>query len=902
MSSFLNQVAQEIIDTNSQLDSLMLVLPGNGSIFQIKKTLKAITNQKQEMPEFFVMQSFMQKVSNLSLMPSTHLLFESYKLYRKYICKTTQSFENFLTWAPKALEDFNSLDLHMIEIEPFFSQMQSIEKISQWSRSIPSLSAKEHKKTVFWEPIARLYSLLKDGLLSKKQAYQGLVYREAANKIKTFLLELSCEKRIIFAGMNPLSKSEENVMEYLLDQKRAEVYWNTDEYFMNPQQEAGFFIRKYRKNWSSLQGKKIQWIDDGFKKAKTIKVIETVSQVGQAKKAGLILKELLEKGHDFSKTAVVFPEPSLLFPFLESIPQKIPKVNISANCSLQNTCWHHVFELIFRVFLNRERSTEKAFYGKDVLDLFSERYLQFFFHHQVKELTKEIYKRNLFFISEEFLKNHLKEGFVLNMLSSKNLSPKNYIDMLLGIIKKFYSRKEIQSELSYLKPFEDFFRSLELNATYISNLSTLDALYKKWIISEFYNLSNEFFEGLQVLGIFETSSLDFDTVVITSMNEGIFPPDKTHFSWIPFDVRLQIGLPAYRDHDALYACLFYSLLQRAQHVYLIYNTQDRELGSKEKSRFIYQLEIESPHQLVYEMPKPLTDLPKVSSLCIAKTPCMIKRLEEMAAFGFSTSSIGLYIRCPIMFYKEKVLGLLKQEELKESIQKHTHGTLIHKLLEKLYLPFLNQRLDLRHCVEMRAQISPMMKDFFQKFHLGNHQKGKNILIYQVVEKQLEAFINWEENNLRNNQNISIVSLEKSLSMSLDLTDKVRISGKIDRIDECNGQIRIIDYKSGYINPLSLKLNSVDLGKIVQEVRFDKALQLLLYACLYQNLEKDSTYRVCPYIFSFRKAQEGLQPLLIDSQKHVSKELTEVFLPFLHAKVKEILNPEIPFKEQTLPVL
>ncbi|WP_103327747.1 PD-(D/E)XK nuclease family protein [Bacteroidetes bacterium endosymbiont of Geopemphigus sp.] len=903
MISFIDQLAQEIINKYTRSDALTLVLPGNRSIVQLKKALQKLRDEKHGLPEFFSMQTFMQRVSNLSLITTTSLLFESYKLAKKYTHSPTESFEKFLTWAPRILEDFNNLDLYMVKIDQFFFHMHSVEQMFEWSTQ--STSCREGEKTPFWKPLGELYRALKTHLLSKGQAYQGLMYRQATEKTQTFLSDLPAEKHFIFAGMNALSKSEENVIEYLLDQKRAEVYWDIDEYFLDPVQEAGAFIQKYTKMWPSLQGKKLQWAGNDFKKPKYIEVTGVPSQIGQAKKAGIILGQLADKGHNFSRTAVVFPESSLVSPFLHSIPKGINKVTIGINESLEDTCWHQLFELIFRLFSNRENSEKEAFYYKDLLEIFSERHLRHFFHWESRELTERIYRGNLIFVPDALLKIYLKESFFLDILSPQNLNPKRCVEMLLRFIKEFNKKlsfpKETHDESSYLKTFEEFFQYLLSNASHLSSLHELRSLYKQWITSKPCSSSDEHAEGLQLLEIHETCLLDFDTVIITSVNEGVFPPEKADDSWIPFDTRLQMGLPVYRERDAQYAYYFYHLLQRAQHVFLIYNTQESTSGSGEKSRFIYQLDIESPHKLVHKIAAPLPDFPKASAFSIPKTPHMLERLRKMAAHGFSPFSLSLYIRDHVMFYKKKVLNLSEKEEVEESIEKISHGTLIHKSLEKLYRPLLNRHLSLRHCAELRTKITPVVTAFFRELYGESYQKGRNLLIYQVIKKQLEGFINWEENNLRNKQSVCVYSLEEAFSMRLDLPEEVRLFGKIDRIDECNGNIRIIDYKSGYVDPLSLRLTSDDLGKTVQDIRFDKALQLLLYACLYHSSDKALTYAVSPCIFSFRKIHNGLLPLLIDSQAHVNKDFIELFLPYLLEKVLEILDAEIPFTEKNIMI-
>ena len=71
-------------------------------------------------------------------------------------------------------------------------------------------------------------------------------------------------------------------------------------------------------------------------------------------------------------------------------------------------------------------------------------------------------------------------------------------------------------------------------------------------------------EGLQVMGVLESRSLDFEHVIITSVNEGVLPLGKSDSSLIPYDVKYELELPTYKERDAVYSYNFYRILQRAE--------------------------------------------------------------------------------------------------------------------------------------------------------------------------------------------------------------------------------------------------------------------------------------------------------------------------------------------------
>jgi hypothetical protein len=85
------------------------------------------------------------------------------------------------------------------------------------------------------------------------------------------------------------------------------------------------------------------------------------------------------------------------------------------------------------------------------------------------------------------------------------------------------------------------------------------------------------------------SGFDFDTVIVTSMNEGSFQQVNPKF-FIPYDVKRELGYLLLRKND-LYVS-FLPFVATCQNIYLLYNTESDGLDAGEKSRFITQLEVE----------------------------------------------------------------------------------------------------------------------------------------------------------------------------------------------------------------------------------------------------------------------------------------------------------------------
>ena len=75
------------------------------------------------------------------------------------------------------------------------------------------------------------------------------------------------------------------LIQELIAQNKAEIIWDIDKsFFEDPYHSAGFFIRKYYKEWKFLK-KKSPHLQNCFSKPKKIEIISTVNNDIQAKTA-----------------------------------------------------------------------------------------------------------------------------------------------------------------------------------------------------------------------------------------------------------------------------------------------------------------------------------------------------------------------------------------------------------------------------------------------------------------------------------------------------------------------------------------------------------------------------------------------------------------------------------------
>lgn len=165
------------------------------------------------------------------------------------------------------------------------------------------------------------------------------------------------------------------------------------------------------------------------------------------------------------------------------------------------------------------------------------------------------------------------------------------------------------------------------------------------------------------MGVLETRALDFDRLIILSMNEGIFPLRKAANSFIPYNLRRGFGLPTYEHQDSVWAYHFYRLIYRASHVSLLYDTRSNGLQTGEVSRFV--------HQLHYHYEEPIQNKLVVYNVSSSKTPALqVAKTEEVMnrLADFRVVGRGRYRRVqsiPIWIVRLNSISPLSREYVKK---------------------------------------------------------------------------------------------------------------------------------------------------------------------------------------------------------------------------------------------
>ena len=916
MTTFIFDVLKDLQNCNTNLSEITFVLPSKRAGLFLKHQLPKVIEQTIFSPQIISIEEFVEELSQLKPISNTELLFEFYNTYTELTKKKNlDSFESFSKWAQILLQDFNEIDRYLIPQEKIFNYLSAIQDLKHWSLEANKTDFVENYLS-FWNKLYNYYTHFTKLLLDKNIGYQGLIYREAVKNLEPYI-ENNPKKQHVFLGFNALNTAEETIIERLLENDLAKVYWDIDVVFMNnPKHDAALFTKQHKAQWHYYKNNSFNWISENYSKEKKISIFGIPKNIGQVKYIGSLLNNLQTTNQTLQNTAVVLGDENLLIPVLNSLPKSINALNITMGFPLKSIPLASLFEALFHLHKNASNS----FYYKDVINIVSHQFIRPLFNIEGKDyasnLLETINSNNLVYLTKDRLKQIAVEvSEIINLLFSNwNKSTQtalNNCSELILIIKNYLHKDKASNLLSleYVFRFNELFNELNrLNSEYhhIKDISTLHSIYKELLSSETLDFQGEPLQGLQIMGMLESRVLDFETVIISSVNEGVLPSGKSNNSFIPFDVKIENNLPTYKEKDAVYTYHFYRLLQRAKNVYILYNTEADVLTGGEKSRFITQLELEGIHKINHQIIAPNVPVIKPNLNVVKKTDALHKQIIQLASQGFSPSSLTNYIRNPIDFYYQKILKIKDHNGVEEMVAANTLGTVVHNALEDFYKPLIGKLLTIEIIKNLKPQIEDKVTFHFKnEYKEGDINKGKNLIIFEIAKRYVFNFLDLEIKSLIAGDKIKILAIEANNEVLIHIPEldfPVKIKGKVDRVDECNGVTRIIDYKTGSVQQIQVEVvNWEDLTTDYK--KYSKSFQILTYAYMMYK-SKDIKLPVEAGIISFKNLSSGFlkfakKETAFSRNKNtlITEETIDNFSVELKNLIIEICNPNIDFKEK-----
>ena len=929
MTPFLNHIAQYIFANHeNETEQLCIVLPNKRGALYLKQHLAKVYQRTIWLPAIISAEELVAELSGLQQADSIDLICDLYVAYTLVLKEKAEPFDAFAKWGNLMLQDFNEADRYLVDTASLYQNLKEIKEIENWSLSAEKLTGTQLDYVNFMHQMGTIYEVFKEILIQKKQAYQGLMYRKAVENYKTSAYVDKFSKLII-AGFNALNKAETIIFSDLVKEKKAGIIWDADEYYVNNKEyEAGLFLRKNFSNpWLNTK----TYIGNDFKEIpKNINIVAVPKQIGQAQVVSHQLHKWIAEGRSLSKTAVVLADESLLFPVLNQLPKEVEHVNITMEYPLRFTPIYDLVENLINLHHSIQKAaSSKNFYFADVFkilqnSLFKQYYQSFDPTINLQVIIQKVIDKNYVWINPKILEQLFEGNYkhIAQLFETWETSQQG-VYAVSQVIKVFNESDDVAVQLSppdkeYLHVFTKYFnrlQSLIQTHVYLNSLVTLRSLYKQIIGTASVPFIGEPLKGLQIMGVLETRTLDFENIILLGVNEGVLPSGKSMNSFIPNDLKRFHEMPLYGDKDAIYAYHFYRILQRASNVLITYNTEQSVLGSGEKSRFITQLQFElqkyASQHIITEQMLSGGSLPASGRIpiSISKTetnlaPIIKKLVTNDEYSGLSPSALITYKDCALRFFFRYGAGLKETEDVEESAEANTQGSILHESLENLYKPFIGTVLTADNIKICLARTEEAVDTVFQDYFSQSESRfGKNFLqrkvLYEYVRKLLKSDLNLINQSTKTNELLSLIDLEKNLSATLTvlvngIETPVYIKGSVDRIDKLGNKIRIIDYKSSVKADDKFKFTGFE--DLFHDSKYNKMLQLFVYAWLVVKNNLARPEDLLPCIIPFKAFEEVPRSIQDEAKKGesllITSELLNEFESYLKLEIESMLsNPD-----------
>jgi len=888
---FLQDIASQLFSKYKDvLADICIVFPNKRARLYFNKYLSELTDKPLWSPEYYTINELMQHLSGLQVADPLTRIFELYYTFKR-VTQSPESFDDFYFYLEILLADFDDIDKNLVEPADIFQNLAKIKNIETyfnyltdnqieiirrfWNTFLPVNISEDQKNFLsLWESMYKIYTAFNDALRNKNLAYEGMAYKEVINKINSDKLNNLNAQKYIFVGFNALNKCERQLFRLLLNAGKAEFYWDYDDYYINNTiHEAGYFLRNNIKEFpapvNSLKHNNIS------QQEKKISFISVPSNIGQAK----IISRCMEKiGNlqdiDLNKTVIILADENLLLPVLNSIPEEINEINVSMGYPFKETSVYSFIEKLVDTHRNKRINSKGQiqFYYKDVISLLKLPVFIDIMQEEINTLIHKITSQNKVFISiDELRTSDILADIFIDIQEPKDIP--SYILRILEVIIGNYKQKksevntEIKVELDFIYNayiYIQRFKEILQNTTIEFSANTLFKLLINILKRLSIPFSGEPLAGLQIMGILETRTLDFDNVIMLSLNEGIFPKSLNIPSFIPFSLRYGFELPTPEHQDAIYAYYFYRLIQRSKNIFLVYNSRTDGLFTGERSRFMHQIFYESVFKVneesfTYDI-SPVTKKSIAARKNINELNTLKEYIKSGSAAYLTPSAINTFLNCALKFYFRYVAKLKEPEEVIEDIDPAVFGSILHKSINLIYKPYADDWInkDILNQITGNKNIyeSAINDAFIEEYFKETREKsniditGRNLIIKEVIKKYLMQIL--EIDKLYSP--FSIISLEKHYTAYLPAVinnnpEKVRIGGIIDRIDEKDGKIRIVDYKTGQAENSFKSIDSLFDEK--GSLRNSSVFQTFMYSLIFSYNNTDSD--IVPSLYFIRES-------------------------------------------------
>lgn len=946
MKPFLYQVATLFYQQyGAEIHRLAFVFPNRRAGLFFQKYLSEISEKPLFSPSILTINDLFMQLSGKHPADKIQMLFRLYELYKQR-SGSSESFDEFIYWGEMLLNDFDDIDKYMVDARMLFRNVSDLKSLdddfnylspeqvqairSFWSSFYPKGDSPNQQHFLeLWEILYDLYAGLRTSLVKDGCGYDGMIFREVVEQLEKESMSDFPFDQVVFVGLNALSVSEERLLLALQKKGVADFYWDyVGPWVTDPDNKASFFLeRNLRLFPSRMELPATEPVQA------EIRVMGVPSAIGQAKQVYPILQALADEqqltDESALRTAIVLPDEHLLVPVLNAIPEAIQHINVTMGYPLTGTPVAALMEYILTLQKNiRYIDRVPVFYFRDVLPILNHQYVMAAAPEEVSQLVKDMTAGNRIYVHAADLNRHE----LLSILFTPVQNTEELSDYLIHVLEALNAclrnnrpnpddEEMISNSTQTTADIEQEFifhyfatvnrmKEVMREAKIEMRLDTYFRLLKRMTDLITIPFEGEPLSGLQVMGVLETRALDFDRLIILSMNEGIFPLKKAANSFIPYNLRRGFGLPTYEHQDSVWAYHFYRLIRRAKQVTLLYDTRTTGLQTGEVSRFVHQLRYHYQYPLIDELVVYDVASSAVPPISVQKTAEVEKLLSDFLSGGpraLSASAINTYLDCPLKFYFSVLEQIQEEDEITETVERDVFGSILHKVMEDLYAPFKGKLVtaDLLKLLRkdqplLTGTIARAFAELFFKSPVVRSLEGENFLTGEMIRKYAEKIL---EQDARFTP-FHYIESEKKVRATIALSDKrvVQLKGFIDRVDSLDRVLRIVDYKTG---SGKLEFESVE-GLFDKEAkdRPKAVMQVFLYAWMYQQLPEYTGMPIQPAIYYLRTLfQRSFNPVVEQKKGRGKADKVNSFQDFasdfedkLRQCLDEIFNLDIPFTQ------
>ena len=951
MTPFLKQVADHYYNAG-KIEEKCFVFPNRRSMVWFRKHLcSAVKDVPLLAPQMLTINDFFSRVSGVPASDRVRLLLELYDSY-KALNPKAESLDEFIFWGDVILADFNDVDKYLVDPRQLFANVadfkalqDTFEYLTDTQREaikgfLSHFNDQSGKLTVdlgtddpdvkgrflqIWNILYPLYVSYNKSLADKGMAYEGMVYRSLAERLKNMSVEDVFQDifhegtTFVFVGLNALNECEKTLLRKLRDAGRAEFCWDwSGDMIKDPQNRSSFFMADNVLEFPQAA----RWDPEGVE-CPEINVISVASSAGQAKRLPDIL---CQRTGAPEECAVVLPDEGLLKSVLNSIPEEIHDINVTMGLPMNVSLFYTMMADISAIQMHAvKRKDTWLFYHKQVWDLFSSEIFRKAADEKTMEIVAKVKENARYYIPKDELTGTLLMDVIFRpvimdpkMASTAQIASfaQYQKDVIEAIAPAIADDASLALELEYAKEYYKCINVLfeirpeVLPMTYLRLLGQL-------LSSVSVPFRGEPLKGLQIMGPLETRALDFKDLVIMSANEGVFPRRSVSSSFIPPELRKGFGMPTYEYQDAVWAYYFYRMISRAEKVWMLVDSRTEGLKSGEESRYIKQLE--------YHFGVPLKRfVVKFGSMKTASLPDIVKTEEDVARIKdtvLSATTLQNYLACPAKFYYGTVKGLEAEEEVAESLDYGMFGTVYHDTMRALYtseeamdpefvfndreprgglngeaLKTVSQSY-IEGWLSRKEDIKAKVKALIMMQLNTIEVSGRNLVVADVIVRYIIKTLQRDLELLKKEGRDSFEILGREIRVAGEFCGQ-RFKGFIDRLDSFKeGQARVVDYKTGKVLEDDENIHDGNAEEIAEKIfnpdmkNWPKiALQFYIYDMLVQSRPEVRGREICNCVYSTAHLFKE-PPVTVP----MNRKFYEAVSAKLEAMLAQMYDTSVPFR-------